>query len=36
MAPEPPSIHIAEAGRRAASLIVAGPPGIHVVADPTQ
>jgi nucleoside-diphosphate-sugar epimerase len=32
--PEPPAIHVAEAGRRAATLILAGRPGIHVVADP--
>jgi nucleoside-diphosphate-sugar epimerase len=32
-APEPPAVHIAEAGRRAASLILGGPPGIHVVTD---
>ena len=32
--PEPPAIHVAEAGRRAAALILAGPPGVHVVAAP--
>ncbi|HTB56777.1 MAG TPA: NAD-dependent epimerase/dehydratase family protein [Polyangia bacterium] len=32
--PEPPAIHVAEAGRRAATLILAGRPGIHVVAEP--
>ena len=34
-APAPPAIHVAEAGRRAAALIVAGRPGVHVVADTT-
>ena len=33
-APEPPAIHVAEAGRRAAALILAGRPGVHVVAEP--
>jgi nucleoside-diphosphate-sugar epimerase len=33
-APEPPSIQIAEAGRRAAALILDGPAGIHFVAEP--
>jgi nucleoside-diphosphate-sugar epimerase len=28
----PPAIHVAEAGRRAAALILAGAPGVHVVA----
>jgi nucleoside-diphosphate-sugar epimerase len=32
-APAPPSIHIAEAGRRAAQLLVSAAPGDHVVAD---
>ena len=32
--PEPPAIHVAEAGRRAATLILAGRPGIQVVAEP--
>jgi nucleoside-diphosphate-sugar epimerase len=32
--PEPPLIHVAEAGRRAAALIVDGAPGVHVVATP--
>ena len=32
--PELPAIHIAEAGRRAAALIIAGRPGLHVVAEP--
>lgn len=30
--PEPPRVHIEEAGRRAAELITEGSPGIHVVA----
>ena len=34
-APEPPAIHVAEAGRRAAALILAGRPGVHVVAEPS-
>lgn len=29
-----PAVHVAEAGRRAAALIVGGAPGVHVVADP--
>ncbi len=33
-APEPPAIHVAEAGRRAATLILMGRPGIHLVAEP--
>jgi nucleoside-diphosphate-sugar epimerase len=33
-APEPPAVDIAEAGRRAAALILAGRPGVHVVAEP--
>ena len=32
--PEPPFIHVAEAGRRAAALIVSGRPGVHVIAEP--
>jgi nucleoside-diphosphate-sugar epimerase len=28
-----PAVHVAEAGRRAAALIVAGEPGVHVIAD---
>ena len=32
--PEPPFIHVAEAGRRAAALIVSGRPGVHVLAEP--
>jgi uncharacterized protein YbjT (DUF2867 family) len=31
--PEPPAIHIAEAGRRAAELILTGAPGAYVIAD---
>ena len=30
--PEPPAIHIDDAGRRAATLITSGPPGTHVIA----
>lgn len=30
--PEPPAVHIAEAGTRAATLITSGPPGTYVVA----
>jgi nucleoside-diphosphate-sugar epimerase len=33
-APAPPAIFIAEAGARAAELIVRGEPGVHVVAGP--
>ena len=33
-APAPPAIFIAEAGVRAAELIVRGEPGVHVVAGP--
>ncbi len=33
-APAPPAIHIAEAGRRAAALILGGNPGVHVLAAP--
>jgi len=33
VAPAPPAIQIAEAGRRAAELIVHGAPGIHTVVD---
>jgi nucleoside-diphosphate-sugar epimerase len=29
-----PTVHVAEAGRRAAALIVSGAPGVHVIADP--
>jgi nucleoside-diphosphate-sugar epimerase len=29
--PEPPNVHVAEAGRRAAELITSGQPGVHVV-----
>lgn len=29
-----PAVHVAEAGRRAAALIVSGAPGVHVIADP--
>jgi nucleoside-diphosphate-sugar epimerase len=32
-APEAPAIHVVEAGRRAAALILEGAPGVHVVAD---
>jgi uncharacterized protein YbjT (DUF2867 family) len=35
VAPEPPAIHVADAGRRAAELIVAGAPGVHVVVADT-
>jgi nucleoside-diphosphate-sugar epimerase len=31
-----PAVHVAEAGRRAAELIVSGAPGVHVVADPER
>jgi uncharacterized protein YbjT (DUF2867 family) len=31
--PAAPAISVAEAGRRAAELIAAGPPGVHVIAD---
>jgi len=34
VAPEAPAIHVAEAGRRAAALIVDGAPGVHIVAEP--
>jgi hypothetical protein len=30
--PEPPAVHIADAGTRAAALIAAGRPGTHVIA----
>jgi nucleoside-diphosphate-sugar epimerase len=33
-APEPPAIHVAGASRRAATLILTGRPGVHVVAAP--
>ena len=33
-APAPPRVHVAEAGRQAAALILAGIPGIYVVAEP--
>jgi nucleoside-diphosphate-sugar epimerase len=32
VAPEAPSIHVAEAGRRAADLILGGPSGLHIIA----
>jgi nucleoside-diphosphate-sugar epimerase len=32
--PAPPAIHVAEAGRRAAALILAGSPGLHVIVEP--
>lgn len=35
-APEPPAVHVEEAGRRAASLIAGGASGIHVVAAPVS
>ncbi len=31
-APEPPAGHVDEAGRRAATLILAAPPGTHEIA----
>jgi nucleoside-diphosphate-sugar epimerase len=31
--PAPPAVHVAEAGRLAAGLVTAAPPGIHVVAE---
>jgi nucleoside-diphosphate-sugar epimerase len=34
VSPEAPAIHIAEAGRRAAELILTGAPGAYVIADP--